>query len=95
MSGVVLRLIHHYIAVIINRYISNFNLDFHLPTTLLHWGWGNPRITFLPYEMTLKTYQTKIKFRALRVWRGILREQFSMTSVSVPGNNRSIRTSRI
>ena len=90
--------------LIINRYISYFYFDFHLQTTLRHrglWeGGGDPRDIFLPYEilridgMTLKTYQTKIKFRAQRAWRGILREQFNTTSISVPGNIRSITTPR-
>lgn len=56
---------------------------------------------FIPYEtpfriegITLKTYQTKIQFRALRAGRTPY-DQLNVTSISVPGNIRSIRTPRI
>lgn len=80
-------------ASLCNRHISNFCLDFHLLTTLRHRGLGRRgthEILFFPTKclridgMALKTYQTKIKFSALRAWRWILHEQFNMTSIRTP-----------
>ena len=65
-------------ASLCNRHIPNFCLDFHLLTTLRHRGLGRRgthEILFFPTKslridgMTLKTYQTKIKFSAMRAWR--------------------------